>query len=86
MRTQKKDLEYKPHSAGGYTSQPGLGRAEPAQPRKEMVQHYLLEQIKQGWPYDEKFYRPESKPSLANTTSRHRRAAARRRADGVCAL
>jgi hypothetical protein len=57
---------YKPHAAGGYAVSKPLDKATTPShtDKKEIVQQYLLEQIKQGWPYDEKFFRPGSTLNL----------------------
>ena len=47
---------------GGYAISEKLQRINSRRSNLEhkmKVQRYLLEQIKDGWPYDEKFYRPE---------------------------
>lgn len=57
---------YKPHEAGGYAvskikTVDKVAATQEDITKKEIVQQYLLDQIKQGWPYDEKFFRPGSK-------------------------
>lgn len=50
-------VEFKPHPGGGYAVKKIENkRKRPAEARL-LAQQYLLEQIKNGWPYDEKFYR-----------------------------
>ncbi|KAI6201051.1 hypothetical protein M3Y96_00800200 [Aphelenchoides besseyi] len=57
----RKPLEYQPHNSGGYAISRPFDAKDPGRlEKKEIVQQYLLEQIKQGWPYDEKFYRSEN--------------------------
>uniref|UniRef100_A0A915CQP9 Uncharacterized protein n=1 Tax=Ditylenchus dipsaci TaxID=166011 RepID=A0A915CQP9_9BILA len=56
------DIEYKPHNQGGYAISRKLDKInskKPSADHKLFAQQYLLEQIKNGWPYDEKFYRTE---------------------------
>jgi len=55
-----KPIKYKPHNSGGYAVSQNIKNDAGQIDKKEIVQQYLLEQIKQGWPYDEKFYRPEN--------------------------
>lgn len=58
-----KPVKYRPHASGGYAVSQTINKLSDSDHvnKKEIVQQYLLEQIKQGWPYDEKFFRPESK-------------------------
>lgn len=62
-----KPVNYQPHTAGGYAISQTIDRLSAADraDRKEIVQHYLLDQIKKGWPYDEAFYRPTSKSCIS---------------------
>lgn len=57
-------VEYKPHNSGGYAFSRKLekinSRAQNPQ-QKALAQQFLVDQIREGWPYNEKFYRPESK-------------------------
>lgn len=48
--------EYKPHPSGGYAVRK-IKKNHRRPEQKLLAQQYLLEQIKNGWPYDEKFYR-----------------------------
>ncbi|CAD5221851.1 unnamed protein product [Bursaphelenchus xylophilus] len=59
VRTATKEPTYKQHPNGGYSinSQPRINQEAE---KKEIAQHYLLEQIKRGWPYDDRYYRPEN--------------------------
>ena len=50
-------LEYKPHASGGYAVQKLKNSRKRPPEARLLAQQYLLEQIKNGWPYDEKFYR-----------------------------
>lgn len=57
-------IEYEPHTQGGYAISRQIERPvhRPISPeRRAQAQEFIMEQIRQGWPYDEKFYRPESK-------------------------
>uniref|UniRef100_A0AC34Q2C5 Uncharacterized protein n=1 Tax=Panagrolaimus sp. JU765 TaxID=591449 RepID=A0AC34Q2C5_9BILA len=63
-------VEYQPHTQGGYAisrklekiNSPKISSTE----RKSIAQQYIVEQIRQGWPYDEKFYRPENIAVIKN--------------------
>ncbi|TMS36475.1 hypothetical protein L596_003626 [Steinernema carpocapsae] len=55
------DFEYRPHSSGGYAlSEKPISKVRPPlQPNaKKIARKFLIDQIKNGWPYDERFYRP----------------------------
>lgn len=54
-------VEYTPHSAGGYAvSRTSSVRSKMDQDdTKEYARSYLLNQIRHGWPYNERFYRPQ---------------------------
>lgn len=63
-------IEYKPHNQGGYAVSRNTDKLQElvhdkkaieAKSQKLVAQQFLLDQIKAGWPYDEKFYRSESK-------------------------
>ncbi len=60
-------IEYKPHNQGGYSvsrnnkPEKTNSRGPDDADRKLMAQQFLIDQIKGGWPYDEKFYRAASK-------------------------
>lgn len=58
-----KPIKYEPHVSGGYAVSQTFDKNASAKhaDKKEIVQQYLLEQIKKGWPYNEQFFRPESK-------------------------
>ena len=65
-------VEYKPHNSGGYAFSRKLEKinARAQNPnQKALAQQFLVEQIRQGWPYNEKFYRPESKLNTFPTIS-----------------
>uniref|UniRef100_A0A7E4ZY12 EGF-like domain-containing protein n=1 Tax=Panagrellus redivivus TaxID=6233 RepID=A0A7E4ZY12_PANRE len=58
-------VEYRPHNQGGYAISRKLekinSKAAPSKAeRKARVQEFLMNQIRQGWPYDEKFYHPDT--------------------------
>uniref|UniRef100_A0A914Y8X4 Uncharacterized protein n=1 Tax=Panagrolaimus superbus TaxID=310955 RepID=A0A914Y8X4_9BILA len=56
-------VEYKPHNSGGYAFSRKLEKinARAQNPnQKALAQQFLVEQIREGWPYNEKFYRPET--------------------------
>jgi len=56
-------VEYQRHNQGGYAISRKLEKINSkvlSPERKNLAQQYIVEQIRQGWPYDEKFYRPES--------------------------
>lgn len=56
-------IVYKPHNQGGYAVSRKLDKLNARKQEidhKLLAQRFLLEQIKNGWPYDEKFYRTES--------------------------
>jgi hypothetical protein len=55
-----KPIKYEPHASGGYAVSQTIDKLSDASKanKKEIVQQYLLEQIKQGWPYSESFFRP----------------------------
>ena len=62
-------VEYQPHSQGGYAISRKLEKINSralSPERKSLAQQYIVEQIRQGWPYDEKFYRPESERKIVD--------------------
>uniref|UniRef100_A0A914CJL3 Secreted protein n=1 Tax=Acrobeloides nanus TaxID=290746 RepID=A0A914CJL3_9BILA len=50
-------MEFKPHNSGGYAVKKIKNNRKRPPESRLLAQQYLLEQIKNGWPYDEKFYR-----------------------------
>lgn len=61
------ELKYQPHASGGYAVSQKFDKLTESDiiNKKEVVQQYLLEQIKKGWPYDDQFFRPSSKTYFA---------------------
>ncbi|CAD5215884.1 unnamed protein product [Bursaphelenchus okinawaensis] len=61
VKTATKEPSYKQHPNGGYSLNDRPANKLNQEVRKqELVQHYLLEEIKRGWPYDDRYYRPEN--------------------------
>jgi len=56
-------INYKPHNQGGYAVSRKLQKinSKNTDPNHKIIaQQYLLDQIKNGWPYEERFYRTEN--------------------------
>lgn len=60
---EDESIIYQPHSQGGYAVSKNLLKINSRKnsEQKLIAQQFLLQQIKEGWPYDEKFYRSDSK-------------------------
>lgn len=59
---EEQEIEYKPHNQGGYAvSRDKLNkinaRKASTASQKLIAQQFLISQIRNGWPYDERFYR-----------------------------
>jgi len=64
-------VEYKSHSQGGYAVSRRINNLNARKPNHRIIaQRYLLEQIKNGWPYDEKFYRSDTNTAIISQGSR----------------
>uniref|UniRef100_A0A0N4U834 WAP domain-containing protein n=1 Tax=Dracunculus medinensis TaxID=318479 RepID=A0A0N4U834_DRAME len=51
-------LNYSPHSSGGYAvSRSFAAKTEKVDNSKHLAREFLMEQIRNGWPYAERFYR-----------------------------
>lgn len=63
MKIKKEDIptetiRYKPHNAGGYAvSRTYSVKSYQNDDYKKIAREYILKKIKNGWPYDEQFYR-----------------------------
>jgi len=74
---EDQELEYKPHNQGGYAvSRDKLkkinSRKTGAASQKLIAQQFLISQIRNGWPYDEKFYRTEGVTPLGRAGTSQR--------------
>ncbi|KAE9556526.1 hypothetical protein FO519_000220 [Halicephalobus sp. NKZ332] len=62
-------VEYQPHNQGGYAISRKLEKINSRvlnPERKALAQEFIASQIRQGWPYNEKFYRPDNVAVVKN--------------------